>query len=104
MEFKTKAALAEWADDQTLGELLNELNSHFASNLQSKKLPDGHHLGRSGARRSPKTSRARAAQQVQERPATANGSTEPYPIPWLDKNGSHNQPAGPNLEPALECL
>jgi hypothetical protein len=29
---------------------------------------------------------------------TANGGTEPYPIPWLDKNGSHNQPAGPNLE------
>ena len=30
----------------------------------------------------------------------ANGSTDPYPIPWLDKNGSHNQPAGPNLEPS----
>lgn len=29
---------------------------------------------------------------------TANGGTDPYPIPWLDKNGSHNQPAGPNLE------
>ncbi|HZZ00108.1 MAG TPA: hypothetical protein VFE36_11085 [Candidatus Baltobacteraceae bacterium] len=27
-----------------------------------------------------------------------NGSTDPYPIPWLDKNGSHNQPAGPNTE------
>jgi hypothetical protein len=40
------------------------------------------------------------AQQVQEKPTTANGSTEPYPIPWLDKNGSHNQPAGPNLEPS----
>lgn len=22
----------------------------------------------------------------------------PYLIPWLDKNGSHNQPAGPNVE------
>jgi hypothetical protein len=33
-------------------------------------------------------------------PMTANGGTEPYPIPWLDKNGSHNQPAGPNLEPS----
>jgi len=31
---------------------------------------------------------------------TANGSTDPYPIPWLDKNGSHNQPAGANLEPS----
>jgi hypothetical protein len=37
---------------------------------------------------------------MQERPTTANGSTEPYPIPWLDKNGSHNQLAGPNLEPS----
>jgi hypothetical protein len=35
-----------------------------------------------------------------QRPMTANGGTEPYPIPWLDKNGSHNQPAGPNLEPS----
>lgn len=33
-------------------------------------------------------------------PGTANGGTAPYPIPWLDKNGSHNQPAGPNLEPS----
>jgi hypothetical protein len=33
-------------------------------------------------------------------PTTANGGTEPFPIPWLDKNGSHNQPAGPNLEPS----
>jgi hypothetical protein len=31
---------------------------------------------------------------------TANGSTEPYPIPWLDKNGSHNQPAAPTSEPS----
>ena len=30
----------------------------------------------------------------------ANGNTDPYPIPWLDKNGSHNQPAGLNLEPS----
>jgi hypothetical protein len=30
----------------------------------------------------------------------ANGGSDPFPIPWLDKNGSHNQPAGPNLEPA----
>jgi hypothetical protein len=29
-----------------------------------------------------------------------NGSPDPFPIPWLDKNGSHNQPAGPNLEPS----
>jgi hypothetical protein len=35
-----------------------------------------------------------------QEPRTANGGTDPYPIPWLDKNGSHNQPAGPNLEPS----
>ena len=32
-------------------------------------------------------------------PAPVGGSDEPYPIPWLDKNGSHNQ-AGPSLEPS----
>ena len=36
----------------------------------------------------------------EQQPMTANGGDEPYPIPWLDKNGSHNQPAGPNLEPS----
>jgi hypothetical protein len=33
-------------------------------------------------------------------PRTANGGTDPYPIPWLDRNGSHNQPAGSGLEPS----
>ena len=28
----------------------------------------------------------------------ANGGLCPYPIPWLDKNGNHNQPAAPNVE------
>lgn len=27
-----------------------------------------------------------------------NGSTCPYPIPWLDKNGSHNQAPKPGTE------
>ena len=36
----------------------------------------------------------------EQEPMTANGGTDPYPIPWLDKNGSHNQPAGANLEPS----
>jgi hypothetical protein len=35
-----------------------------------------------------------------QQPMTANGGADPYPIPWLDKNGSHNQPAGPTLEPS----
>jgi hypothetical protein len=44
-------------------------------------------------------SSANAAAHEQQ-PMTANGGTDPYPIPWLDKNGSHNQPAGANLEPS----
>jgi len=35
-----------------------------------------------------------------EQPMTANGDANPYPIPWLGKSGSHNQPAGANLEPS----
>jgi hypothetical protein len=33
-------------------------------------------------------------------PFIYDGSTYPYPIPWLDKNGSHNQPAGLDKEPS----
>ena len=29
-----------------------------------------------------------------------NGGAAPVPIPWLDKNGSHNQPPGPEVEPS----
>jgi len=43
----------------------------------------------------------RAAYALGEQvPIAANGSSDPFPIPWLDKNGSHNQPAGPDLEPS----
>jgi hypothetical protein len=28
----------------------------------------------------------------------SNGGSCPYPIPWLDKNGNHNQIAAPNVE------
>ena len=28
----------------------------------------------------------------------SNGGSCPYPIPWLDKNGNHNQPAMPDVE------
>ncbi len=33
-------------------------------------------------------------------PAPVGGDDEPYPIPWLDKNGSHNEAAGPGHEPS----
>jgi hypothetical protein len=41
-----------------------------------------------------------AAADERQKLRTYNGDTDPYPIPWLDKNGSHNQPAGPQLEPS----
>jgi len=28
----------------------------------------------------------------------SNGGICPYPIPWVDENGNHNQPAMPNVE------
>jgi hypothetical protein len=31
---------------------------------------------------------------------TLDGAESPFPVPWLDKNGSHNQSPGPNAEPA----
>lgn len=39
------------------------------------------------------------AQQMMWHPPS-NGSKDPYPIPWLDKNGSHNQSPGPGQEPS----
>jgi hypothetical protein len=30
--------------------------------------------------------------------APSNGGSCPYPIPWLDKNGNHNQSPGPGVE------
>ena len=29
-----------------------------------------------------------------------NGGADPFPIPWLDRNGSHNQSPGPEMEPS----
>ncbi len=32
--------------------------------------------------------------------AGPDGSSDPDPIPWLDKNGSHNQSPGPVMDPS----
>jgi hypothetical protein len=32
--------------------------------------------------------------------APSNGGPCPYPIPWLDKNGNHNQSPMPSVEPS----
>jgi hypothetical protein len=47
--------------------------------------------------------RAQSAEQtcappIPQNHEPSNGGPCPYPIPWLDKNGNHNQPAGPNVE------
>jgi hypothetical protein len=47
--------------------------------------------------------RAQSAQQACAPPippnhGTSNGGSCPYPIPWLDKNGNHNQSPAPNVE------
>ena len=31
---------------------------------------------------------------------TLNGGADPFPIPWLDRNGSRNQSPGPGMEPS----
>ena len=46
------------------------------------------------------TPEGNASSSLRQQLKTANGGSDPYPIPWLDRNGSHNQPAGPNLEPS----
>ena len=38
------------------------------------------------------------APPIPQNHAVSNGGPCPYPIPWLDKNGNHNQPAMPNVE------
>lgn len=40
----------------------------------------------------------RCAPPIPQNHEPSNGGICPYPIPWLDKNGNHNQPAAPNVE------
>jgi hypothetical protein len=51
----------------------------------------------------PRTLVAQSAPQscdphIPQNHAPSNGGTCPYPIPWLDKNGNHNQSPMPNVE------
>jgi hypothetical protein len=52
------------------------------------------HCGSSQA----KSSSQSCAPSIPENHAPSNGGSCPYPIPWLDKNGNHNQAAMPNVE------
>jgi hypothetical protein len=38
------------------------------------------------------------APPIPQKHAPSNGGSCPYPIPWLDKNGNHNQSPMPNVE------
>ena len=62
-------------------------------------LSSGLVLAASSVLRLPETAVAETLSNYQE-DFTYDGSASPYPIPWLDKNGSHNQPAGPGNEPS----
>ena len=33
-------------------------------------------------------------------PLIVDGTNDPFPLPWLDRNGSHNQVPAPNQDPA----
>lgn len=43
-------------------------------------------------------SQAPCAPPIPQDHAPANGGSCPYPIPWLDKNGNHNQSPAANVE------
>ncbi len=62
-------------------------------------LLSGAALAAASAVRLPRSASA-ADDPAQKTSFVYDGSKDPYPIPWLDKNGSHNQPAGPNMEPS----
>ena len=47
----------------------------------------------------PQIGRAAAEKSDAALPAF-NGTTDPFPVPWLDKNGSHNQSPGPGMDPS----
>ena len=51
-------------------------------------------VGRLAAQSSPQS----CAPPISKSHEPSNGGPCPYPIPWLDKNGNHNQPAMPNVE------
>jgi hypothetical protein len=44
------------------------------------------------------TQQQMCAAEIPQHHEPSNGGPCPYPIPWLDKNGNHNQPAAPNVE------
>jgi hypothetical protein len=41
---------------------------------------------------------ASCAPPIPQDHTVSNGGSCPYPIPWLDKNGNHNQSPAPNVE------
>lgn len=45
-----------------------------------------------------KSGRPSCAPRIPRDRAPSNGGSCPFPIPWLDKNGDHNQMPKPNVE------
>jgi hypothetical protein len=81
-----------WLIDVTQYPGLNRrrvLRLGFASVVAAALPGEGLH-----AQSSPQT----CAPPIPQNHGVANGRVFPYPIPWLDKNRNHNQPAAPNVE------
>jgi hypothetical protein len=51
-----------------------------------------------GSRMGAQAARESCAPLIPQNHEPSNGGACPYPIPWLDKNGNHNQAAMPNVE------
>jgi hypothetical protein len=51
-----------------------------------------------GARLNAQSAPQSCAPSIPQNHEPSNGGPCPYPIPWLDKNGNHNQAAMPNVE------
>ena len=52
----------------------------------------------SGARLDVQTAQQSCAPRIPQNHEPSNGASCPYPIPWLDKNGNHNQSPMPHVE------
>jgi hypothetical protein len=63
-------------------------------------LISGSILAAASALQLPKSVDAMGKHEDEKEAFVYDGSNYPFPIPWLDKNGSHNQPAGPTMEPS----
>jgi len=96
----TRAAKVDCTEETTRYIYTVQGGNHMDSPIQSRPYLSRRDILKSSALAIAPLAIARANYAAaRQQPMTANGGTDPYPIPWLDKFGSHNQAAGPNNEP-----